>query len=119
MKGPGILWMLQTVAGMSMAGPMFILGANRLLSGRYAWGIGFLLFGGVVLYFPTYLVNRIDGPRTRIRRRIGRSDENEVDTVAGNDGDSAADGTDGTTDVERGTDEESTDVPLLGRLRDR
>ncbi|WP_226004563.1 hypothetical protein [Natrinema salinisoli] len=119
MKGPGILWMLQTVAGMSMAGPMFILGANRLLSGNYAWGLGFLLFGGVVLYFPTYLVNHIGGPRTWIRRRIGRSDEDEDDIAAGSDGDSAADESDGTTDVERGTDEESTSVPLLGRLRDR
>lgn len=77
MRGPGILWMLQTVAGMSMAGPMFFLGAHSFLEGRYVWGSGFLLFGGFVLYFPTYLVNRIGGPRTWIRRRIGRGDEGD------------------------------------------
>jgi hypothetical protein len=102
MKGPGILWMLQTAAGMSMAGPMFILGANRLLSGRYVWGIGFLLFGGLVLYFPTYLVNRIGGPRTWVRRWIGRGDDGEDGIATGSETDSATDVPDDTTDVERG-----------------
>lgn len=95
MKGPGIRGMLQTVAGLSMAGPMFFLGAHSLLAGRYVGGIGFLLFGGLVLYFPTYLVTRIGGPRTWIRRRIGRGDD------------------DGETDAT------SPDRSLIGRLRGR
>lgn len=78
MNGPGIIWMLQTAAGMSMAGPLFYLGSSYLLSGRYVGGVAFLGLGLLVLYFPTFLVNRfgarlrrIGGPRTWIRRRIG------------------------------------------------
>lgn len=72
MKGPGILWMLQTAAGLSMAGPMFVVGVEFLRTGRFAAGVGFLALGTVALYFPTYLVNRIGGPRTWLRRRLGR-----------------------------------------------
>ena len=116
MKGPGILWMLQTAAGMSMAGPMFYLGATHLLSGRYGWGVGFLLFGTVVLYFPTYLVNRIGGPRTWIRRRLGR-DERTSDEAAGDVEDDPA--SRGENDPASRGDDESTHMALLDRLRDR
>lgn len=124
MKGPGILWMLQTAAGMSMAGPMFYLGATHLLSGRYGWGIGFLLFGAVVLYFPTYLVNRIGGPRAWIRRRVGRggstSDEGAGDVDDGpvtEAEDGPVSGADDGRDPE--SEDESTHMALLDRLRDR
>ncbi len=70
MKGPGILWMLQTAAGLSMAGPMFIIGVEFLRSGQYVFGVAFLTFGAIALYLPTYLVNQIGGPRTWIRRRL-------------------------------------------------
>ena len=79
MRGPGILWMLQTAAGMSMAGPIFYLAGNYLLSGRYIGGVAFLILGSLVLYFPTYLVNRIGGPRTWIRRRLDRDDSSPDD----------------------------------------
>ena len=72
MKGPGILWMLQTAAGMSMAGPMFVVGLEFLRTGRPIAGVAFLALGAVALYFPTYLINRIGGPRTWLRRRLGR-----------------------------------------------
>jgi len=64
MKGPGILWLLQTAAGISMAGPMFVVGVGFLRSGQLVGGIGFLALGAATLYFPTYLVKRIGGPRT-------------------------------------------------------
>ncbi len=72
MRGPGLLWMLQTAVGLSMAGPMFVVGLEFFRSGRTAAGVGFLGLGLVALYFPTYLLNRIGGPRTWIRRRLGR-----------------------------------------------
>ncbi|MEY7848874.1 hypothetical protein AB7C87_06670 [Natrarchaeobius sp. A-rgal3] len=74
MKSPGILWMLQTAAGLSMAGPMFIVGAEFVRTGRIAAGVGMFAIGLVALYLPTYLVNKIGGPRTWIRRRLGRTD---------------------------------------------
>ncbi|WP_175607180.1 hypothetical protein [Natrinema saccharevitans] len=47
-----------------MAGPMFVVGIDFPRPGQYAAGLGFLSFGAVVLYFPTYLLERIGGPRT-------------------------------------------------------
>jgi hypothetical protein len=76
MKGPGILWMAQTAAGFSLAGPLFYLAATYLLSANYAWGGLFLLFGLLVLYFPTYLVNRV---RRRFRRGGKRDDTDRED----------------------------------------
>ncbi|WP_121741840.1 hypothetical protein [Natronorubrum halophilum] len=76
MNGPGILWMLQTAVGFSMAGPMFFLGLESLRTGRYTWAVGYLTLGALVLYFPTYLVNRIGGPRAWIRRRLPRRRSN-------------------------------------------
>ncbi|AGB38207.1 hypothetical protein [Natronococcus occultus] len=88
MKGPGILWMVQTAAGFSLAGPLFYLAGSHLLSGRYVWGAGFLFFALLVLYFPTYIVNRIGGPRAWLRRRIGRgTDGSDADTDATEAGD--------------------------------
>ncbi|SEW17601.1 DUF7533 family protein [Natrinema salifodinae] len=72
MKGPGILWMLQTAAGFSMAGPIVIVGVEFLRTGRPVAGVGFLALGAIVLYFPTYLGNRIGGPRTWLRRGLDR-----------------------------------------------
>jgi hypothetical protein len=84
MKGPGILWMLQTAAGFSLAGPLFYLSGSNLLSGEYVWGAGFLFFGLLVLYFPTYLVNRISG---RIRRPFGRGSSETGTDESSDDGD--------------------------------
>ncbi|MWV40726.1 hypothetical protein [Natrialba sp. INN-245] len=74
MKSPGLLWMLQTAAGLSMAGPMFIVGIEFLRTGRIVPGVGMFAVGLVALYLPTYLVNRIGGPRAWIRRRLGHTD---------------------------------------------
>ncbi|WP_394338800.1 hypothetical protein [Halopiger aswanensis] len=64
--------MLQYAAGLSMAGPMFVVGFEFVRTGRLVGGVGFLALGAVALYFPTYLVKRIGGPRTWLRRRLGR-----------------------------------------------
>jgi hypothetical protein len=96
MKGPGILWMMQTAAGFSLAGPLFYLAATYLLSANYAWGALFLTFGLLVLYFPTYLVNRI-------RRRFGR----------------AKPGSDGPSESDEADRAESGSRSALERLRSR
>ena len=127
MRGPGILWMLQTAAGLSMAGPMFVVGIEFLRSGQYVFGSTFLAFGAIALYLPTYFVNRIGGPRTWLRRRIGRS--TETDTARG--GEHTAEEGDSTSatgrpnpdaaDTEDATDSASGSgrVPVLDRFRDR
>lgn len=69
MKGPGILWMLQTAVGLSMAGPMFVVGLEFLREGQVVGGVGFFALGLVALFAPSYLVKRIGGPRAWIRRR--------------------------------------------------
>lgn len=104
MKGPGIFWMLQTAAGMSMAGPIFVVGFEFVRTGRYVAGIGFLALGAVTLYFPTYLINRIGGPRTWLRRRF----ESAGNATGDDDG--------GAT---RETGSGSRGAGLLDRLRDR
>lgn len=100
--------MLQTAAGFSLAGPLFFLAANYLFAGRYVWGASFLFFGLLVLYFPTYVVNRIGGPRAWVRRRLGRGSGTDTDTD-----DAADDGTD--ADRSSGADPRSA----LERLRSR
>ena len=79
MKGPGILWMLQTALGLSMAGPMVIVGVEFLRTGQPIFGVGFLALGVLALFFPSWLAGRIGGPRTWIRRRLDRrrSDDEE------------------------------------------
>ncbi|MGQ3411582.1 DUF7533 family protein [Natrinema sp. LN54] len=85
MKGPGILWMLQTAAGLSMAGPMFVVGVGFLRDGRLVGGLGFLVLGAIALYFPTYLLNRIGGPKTWVRRLLGRVRRDDTTDEAGAD----------------------------------
>ncbi|WP_255168444.1 hypothetical protein [Natrononativus amylolyticus] len=81
MKGPGILWMLQTAAGLSMAGPMFIIGLEFTRDGQLVGGVGFFALGVVALYFPTWLLGRIGGPRAWIARRLERrrADDEEAE----------------------------------------
>ncbi len=74
MKGPGVLWMLETAVGLSMAGPMFVVGVDFLRTGQPVAGVGFLLLGAVALFLPSYLVRRIGGPRAWIQRRLGREE---------------------------------------------
>ena len=93
MRGPGILWMLQTAAGFSMAGPLLFLGLESIRMGRYRWAAFYLALGAIVLYFPTFLVNRIGGPRTWIRRRIGRGEKGGGEPDGGEDERDADSGT--------------------------
>ncbi|MFP8951462.1 hypothetical protein ACLI4Z_00630 [Natrialbaceae archaeon A-arb3/5] len=105
MKGPGILTMLQLAAGFSMAGPMFVVGFEYVRTGRVLGGVGFFVFGLLALYFPTYIVNNVGGPRAWVRRRLGR--------VRGKSGDdSDGDTEDGDLDEGAGNDEsDATDEP--------
>ncbi|SFS03506.1 hypothetical protein SAMN05216559_2794 [Halomicrobium zhouii] len=73
MKGPGLFSMLQIVAGMSMAGPMYVLGFQMVMNGNAPGGLAFFALGLVAMFAPTYLVRKIGGPRTWIRRRLGRT----------------------------------------------
>ena len=81
MKGPGILWMLQVALGMSMAGPMFVVGAISLQSGNWLFGALMFSFGLIALFAPNYLFRRIGGPRTWIRRRLGRERDDDASTT--------------------------------------
>ncbi len=81
MNGPGILWMLQVAVGLSMAGPMYIVGIELLRAGNPAVGVGFLALGTVALFFPSYLVRRIGGPRSWIRSLVGTSAETEEEST--------------------------------------
>lgn len=112
MKGPGIFWMLQTAAGLSMAGPMFVVGFEFVRSGRTAYGIGFFALGAVALYFPTYLINRIGGPRTWIRRRFSRGDSSADSGTDRSEG-----GSDPATDTSDGSDEVDRNATLRDRFR--
>ncbi|ELY68705.1 hypothetical protein [Natrinema versiforme] len=85
MTGPGILWLLQTAAGFSMAGPMFVVGVGFLRDGRLVGGLGFLALGAIALSFPTYLLNRIGGPKTWLRRVVGRVRRDTTDNGAETD----------------------------------
>lgn len=85
MKGPGILWMLQTVVGISMSGPIFVIAVGYLRTGRFVGGIGFLVLGAATFYFPTYLINQIGGPRTWLRRWIGRLGGDDTDDESEDD----------------------------------
>ncbi|QRV13416.1 hypothetical protein [Haloterrigena salifodinae] len=112
MRGPGLLWMLQTAAGFSMAGPMFFLGLESVRTGRYEWAAFYLTLGALVCYFPTYLVNRIGGPRTWIRRRLGRRGRKTETNAKTDDGDDRSDSNaDDAVDGSR--------LSRLERLRDR
>lgn len=79
MKGPGLFSMLQIVAGMSMAGPMYVLGFDMVTSGNAPGGLAFFVLGLIAMFAPTYLVRRIGGPRTWIRSRLGRTDSGSGD----------------------------------------
>ncbi|NUB89862.1 hypothetical protein HTZ84_18755 [Haloterrigena sp. SYSU A558-1] len=109
MRGPGLLWMLQTAAGFSMAGPMFFLGLESVRTGQYEWAAFYLTLGALVCYFPTYLVNRIGGPRAWIRRRLERRGR-KTETDGGDDDRSDSNADDAA---------ESSPLSRLERLRDR
>jgi hypothetical protein len=71
MKMPGLFSTVQIVAGMSMAGPMYVLGFTLLLDGDHAAGLGFFALGVVAMFLPSYVLGRIGGPRAWIKRRLG------------------------------------------------
>ena len=81
MRGPGIVWMIETAIGLSLAGPLFIVGVEFVRTGQYVVGVGFFVFAAFALFFPTYLRRRIGGPRTWIRRRLGDDSERERSSV--------------------------------------
>lgn len=84
MKGPGLFSMLQIAAGLSMAGPMYVIGFEFARTGQVLPGIGFFVLGILVMFFPTYLVRRIGGPRAWIKRRLAKrrsSDATDGDGV--------------------------------------
>lgn len=82
MKGPGLFSMIQIVAGMSMAAPMFVLGFDMVLGGAVLTGLALFGLGGIAMFAPTYVIRRIGGPRAWIKNWLGlgaRSDSHEDD----------------------------------------
>ena len=72
MRNPGILWMLQVAAGLSMAGPMYIVAVEFARAGDLLFGALMFVFGTLALFAPNYLLKRIGGPRAWIKRRLAR-----------------------------------------------
>lgn len=83
MKGPGLFSMIQIVAGMSMAGPMYVLGFDMMMNGQTVAGVGFLGLGLIAMFAPTYVIRQIGGPRTWIKRWLGRADTATDDEPGG------------------------------------
>lgn len=79
MKGPGLLQMIEIAAGLSIAGPMFVVAVEFLRTGQFALGIGMFALALVAMFFPSYLLRRIGGPRAWVRRRLG-GNESEDDS---------------------------------------
>lgn len=77
MKGPGLFSMIQIVAGMSMAAPMYVLGFDMVMSGQTLAGVGFFSLGVVAMFAPTYVIRRIGGPRTWIKNWLGLGESSD------------------------------------------
>ncbi|WP_323171921.1 hypothetical protein [Natrialba sp. PRR66] len=122
MKGPGLFDMLQLAAGFSMAGPMFVVGFEFIRTDRVVVGGIFLVLGVLTLYFPTYVINRIGGPRAWIRRRFERrrwlgGGGGESGGVGDGDRDTDSTGHDGSSSDNRaGGHEQTTESGEGGRL---
>lgn len=61
MRGPGLLQMIEIGAGLSIAGPMFIVGVEFARSGQFVLGATMFGLGLVAMFFPSYLLRRIGG----------------------------------------------------------
>lgn len=61
MRGPGLLGMIEIAAGLSIAGPMFVVGVEFARSGQFALGATMVGLGLVAMFFPSYLLRRIGG----------------------------------------------------------
>ncbi len=72
MRGPGLLGMIEIAAGLSIAGPMFIVGVEFARSGQFLLGTAMVGLGLVAMFFPSYLLRRIGG---WFRRPLGGSDD--------------------------------------------
>ncbi|MCU4752914.1 hypothetical protein OB919_13160 [Halobacteria archaeon AArc-curdl1] len=99
MRNPGILWMLQVAAGLSMAGPMYIVAVEFARSGDLLFGALMFVFGTLALFAPNYLLKRIGGPRAWIKRRLARrrkGDSSEPSASSDASGPSEVTGSNGT-----------------------
>ncbi|MCU4927034.1 hypothetical protein OB905_13780 [Halobacteria archaeon AArc-dxtr1] len=122
MRGPGLFAMLQYAAGLSMAGPIFYLGIAYVSTGDVLLGVFFFALGAVVTYAPTYVLARIGGPRTWIRRRLrrgGSEDETAAEsTIAVGESDGSTEQSDDVT--EEPTEAHGSDtVKRLRRIKKR
>lgn len=77
MKGPGLFSMIQIVAGMSMAAPMYVLGFDMVLGGAVLEGLAFLCLGVIAMFAPTYVIRSIGGPRTWIKNWLGLGESSD------------------------------------------
>lgn len=85
MRNPGILWMLQVAAGLSMAGPMYIVAVEFARGGDLLFGTLMFVFGTLALFAPNYLLKRIGGPRAWIKRRLARRRKKASESSASSD----------------------------------
>lgn len=71
MKGPGLLTLIEYGIGFAMAGPLVMVGLDLLAAGDTTFGVAAVAIGLVSIFFPSWLVRQIGGPRTWIGRRTG------------------------------------------------
>lgn len=67
--------MLEIAAGLSIAGPLFVIGVNFVRMGQIVAGVGFFIMGLFATFFPRFLLRRIVGPRLRISGDGGADDD--------------------------------------------
>lgn len=72
--------MLEIAAGLSIAGPLFIVGVDFLRMGQIVAGLAFLCFGAFATFFPRFLLRRFLGRRFTI---FGRGGDDGADDDAG------------------------------------
>lgn len=78
----GFLTMLEIAAGLSIAGPMFVVGFDFFRSGEPAFGVALFSLGIVAMFFPSYFLHRFLGRRSWVGRRLDRLESLKASTLS-------------------------------------
>ncbi|GAB3036987.1 hypothetical protein [Natronobiforma cellulositropha] len=73
----GLFTMIEIGAGLSIAGPMFIVGFDFVRSGELALGILLFALGVIATFTPSYFLHRFLGRRSWVGRQLDRLEELE------------------------------------------
>lgn len=67
-----LLTMIEIGAGLSIAGPMFVVGLEFVRSGQFVFGGGMFSLGLVTMFFPSYFLHRFLGRKSLFQRMLER-----------------------------------------------